>query len=382
VPSDTIPLNLDVIIDPVPGGNCVHTGDIYIQPGGILTIQAGNTLYLNGNLYNAGTLNGTGKIIFSGSSTTLSSSGLISAALYLSNDTVELTSNVNTTDSIVLSNGSFIVLDSFTLNMGSGYLLGDSANYIITNGTGSLTRTIADSTTTSFYVGPNNSSYSPLIISNPTITGNTDTSSLSVRVDSGVFVYGGSNDSIVNTIDTGNVNLTWIVSSTAPAGSSSTVTLGWCTNDEQPDFIQPRGTGGKVSISNVSRCVVPSCKDTYAAALWPKIPAQVLTPITPSCSNTITQTGVPLVSDTLIIGSRSVFVFTGNGDWDSASNWENGAIPPNVIDSGEIVLINCSSTNTGSGVCTFNGDITVMPGGTLQTLAGELKVTGRLIIEQ
>jgi hypothetical protein len=362
-----------VIIDPTNPVDCIDTGNITIHAPAILQVDSAKTLdIVNSGLTNTGVLLGPGKIVFSGSSTTLSSSGTISAPLHLSNDTAYLTGNTNTTDSIILSNGSFIVLDSFNLNMGSGYLQGDSGNYIITNSTGSLIRTIADSTTTPFYVGPNSSSFSPLIISNPTITGNGDTSNFSVRVDSGVYVYGGPNDSIVNTIDTGNVNLTWIISSNAPVGSTSTVTLGWCTSDEQKGF-SPHLLKG---LSTNSRCVTPNCNDSYTNILHANTIPQVSTPISPSCANTITQTGVPLIPDTLVIGSSSVYVFSGSGDIDSANNWVNGAMPPDVIDSGEVVIINCS------GTCTYNGDITVMPGGILQVVGGELKIAGQLIIEQ
>ncbi len=75
--------------------------------------------------------------------------------------------------------------------------------------------------------------------------------------------------------------------------------------------------------------------------------------------------------------SRTIYHFTGTGNWNDASSWLNGKVPPLVVNAGEEVIIEPSS-----GECNFSGNITVKQGGKLEVKPGKkLNVTGQVIIE-
>lgn len=57
--------------------------------------------------------------------------------------------------------------------------------------------------------------------------------------------------------------------------------------------------------------------------------------------NTVTKINTQVVNGT-------TYTFIGKGDWNSASNWENGLIPPATLKPGDHVIID------GSGACLLN----------------------------
>ena len=54
------------------------------------------------------------------------------------------------------------------------------------------------------------------------------------------------------------------------------------------------------------------------------------------------------------------YVFTGNGYWTEASNWQAGAIPPAVLPGGQTIIVNPQS----GGECILNVSQTISAGAT------------------
>lgn len=72
------------------------------------------------------------------------------------------------------------------------------------------------------------------------------------------------------------------------------------------------------------------------------------------------------------------FIFTGTGDWTTASNWSNNIIPPSVLPAGSQIIINPS----GFTSCLLNINQTISPGARLTVAAGKnLLIQGDLIIQ-
>lgn len=74
----------------------------------------------------------------------------------------------------------------------------------------------------------------------------------------------------------------------------------------------------------------------------------------------------------------AVYIFTGNGNWNNASNWQNNTIPPNPLPSGGVIMIN----HVAGGNCTLNVSQTISAGATLTVMTGKnLIVPGTLTIQ-
>ena len=56
---------------------------------------------------------------------------------------------------------------------------------------------------------------------------------------------------------------------------------------------------------------------------------------------------------------KTVYTFTGSGDWMTASNWNNGMIPPDPLPSGSVIVIKPYN----NGICQLNQNKTISPGG-------------------
>lgn len=56
---------------------------------------------------------------------------------------------------------------------------------------------------------------------------------------------------------------------------------------------------------------------------------------------------------------KTVYTFTGSGDWMSASNWKGGLIPPNPLPPGSVIVIKPYN----NGICRLDQNRTINPGG-------------------
>lgn len=72
------------------------------------------------------------------------------------------------------------------------------------------------------------------------------------------------------------------------------------------------------------------------------------------------------------------YTFTGNGNWNIASNWNNNTIPPAVLPAGSEILIN----PIAGGECILNVSQTVSNGAKITVISGKkLTIPGNLIIQ-
>ena len=74
----------------------------------------------------------------------------------------------------------------------------------------------------------------------------------------------------------------------------------------------------------------------------------------------------------------TTYTFTGNGNWNTASNWSNNTIPPSTLPSGGSIVIN----HAAGGQCVLNVSQTVLAGANVTVLTGKnLVVSGALTIK-
>lgn len=74
----------------------------------------------------------------------------------------------------------------------------------------------------------------------------------------------------------------------------------------------------------------------------------------------------------------TTYTFTGNGNWNVASNWSNNTIPPATLPAGDEIVVN----HTVGGQCLLNVSQTISPGGKLTVMTGKnLVVAGSLKIQ-
>ncbi|MFT3912344.1 MAG: hypothetical protein QM737_23155 [Ferruginibacter sp.] len=347
----TIPSGANISI----AGKCHSLNATEIQEGATMTLLS-DTLFLDdANLVNAGTTQGANAaaIQFTGTTTSLlSSPGSLLVPLSLLNKQLQLGSNSNVRD-INLAAQSNITLVNFDLNMGTANLVADSANFIVTNNTGRLSR-YTTPIPVLYPVGVSSTSYTPVTISN---TGNED--NIKVRVGFGV-------DADVP-VTNGNVNRTWFVGDTAQTGTNLTMQMQWNELDEQPGFER-----SYCHVSHYTSCQV-NCNGAY----YDPFPIAEAVGTT---SFTMQRSGFDNFSyPSFIVTSKPfVYTFTGDGNWEDAANWSPALVAPTVIPAGIEVYID----PIASGQCVRNGDITVQHGAKLAVQPGkQITVTGNLNVE-
>lgn len=88
----------------------------------------------------------------------------------------------------------------------------------------------------------------------------------------------------------------------------------------------------------------------------------------------------PVITNTVnttISNLPAVYTFTGTGDWDDPSNWQNAQIPGNYIPEWITVVI-----NPGSGNCLLNIPVTISKGAKLVVKEGKnLIINGKLTVK-
>lgn len=72
------------------------------------------------------------------------------------------------------------------------------------------------------------------------------------------------------------------------------------------------------------------------------------------------------------------YTFTGNGNWNTPSNWSDNSIPPSTVPSGSRIVIDPIST----GECIINTVVTISAGASLTISPGaRLRIPGNLVIQ-
>lgn len=226
-------------------GSVVVANDV-ISNGGTIT-NNGEITILGDVTNNSGTLMdaSSGTVTFSGSSAqeiTGTASSTFYGTININNSNgVALTATNTGADQSISGTLNFtsgkLTLNGFNLSIGTTNPTGvDASKYIVTNGVGSVKRSVpADgSTSVTFPIG--NSAYNPITFQN-SATGTTD--NYAVRV---------SDSKPVNFAGTAHiVNRSWIVGEDTPDGSDLTVTTQWNAGEELADFDRVSSTVGTTS---------------------------------------------------------------------------------------------------------------------------------------
>ncbi len=189
-------------------------GNFNVASGGATLNATSGDLYVAGNFTNNGTFTHNSRALFlNGTTQTLggsniNGSGLTNSFPYLiiNATNVTLAASVTVTNTLTLTSGK-ITLSTFDLNMGAAAIASaSSSNYIVTNSTGQLKRTVANSAVT-FPVG--NSAYNPITFTN---AGTSDT--YGIRVADGAPTN--ANDALVT------VQRSWYITEGTAGGSDLT----------------------------------------------------------------------------------------------------------------------------------------------------------------
>jgi hypothetical protein len=189
-----------------------------IDPSASLVVNLGYELRLNSTISNNGTFDlQSGKLILSGPGTQNIPSGMY-LDLEVNGGGIKILDGNATVDNILtLTNGN-IQLDNYNLTLGApqSTVGGNTASYIITNGTGvvtGITMDAADSVT--FHVG--NANYNALGFRNYGVSDD-----FSVRVEDAVYQDGDGSTS-TNSVTFPVVNATWFITEAVTGGSDVTM---------------------------------------------------------------------------------------------------------------------------------------------------------------
>ncbi len=210
-------------------------GSLIVLPGVTLTMNGGNTLSLNRNLFNYGTISGEGTVVMTGDDYTLSG-GTISN-IRLEGDSTRMTNHLIISGTLDLdpAGNSILYTDEYNLtideitNFGPlSYIANKNQNssggYVIKS------LEVADGDFT--FPLASNGSYTPLTVTNLGSTGN-----IQARVFDDTYAQGTSGVIIATEKE---VNKSWEIN--GDAGVNVTVTLHWNSGDEDPNYASARST--------------------------------------------------------------------------------------------------------------------------------------------
>ncbi len=140
----------------------------------------------------------------------------------------QLASDFRISSTLTLSNNSYLFLNDYFLDA-FGNVIADSANYVVTNGKGTMWHYLGAGTTNSykFHIGPATGSYNPITITN---TGTADY--FTVRVAPNVQQAGTAGGNVAANV----VNRTWHISENVAGGSVASLTFQWDTLHETLGF--------------------------------------------------------------------------------------------------------------------------------------------------
>jgi hypothetical protein len=260
------------------GGTLTALGNVVVQTGGTInfgtnsinglgnfTSQSGSRLTIGSlvGLQNAGNtgniqLNGTRtinpgtRVEFNGTGNQLTGNLLSSIDTLIVNvigGELTLQNNLSVNNRLDLI-GASIVLGANNLSIGAtgSIINANTNNYIKTNGSGSLRRTVQNNSINVAYPVGSSSSFTPAQVQ---LNGTSTTDVISVRVFDGVLTGSTTGTPIASSM----VNRTWVINENVIGGSNATITLQWNGADEVGSFNR--------TLSAVSRYNTPTNKWTY-----------------------------------------------------------------------------------------------------------------------
>jgi hypothetical protein len=219
----------------LPNSNRGLAGSLNIDSGSTLNqnVTSGD-LYIAGNWVNSGTFNANNRaVFFNGSSAQTLTGATTYAWLFFNNSNgLSLNNSVVVNNTLTLTNGKITIgTNDLTINDISG---ASSSNYVVTNSTGQLKRTVGASNVT-FPVG--NSAYNPITFNN---SGTSDV--YGVRVEDGALTT-----ALVNTK---TINRKWITTEFVAGGSNLSVVAQY--NTGEPNTGYDAGTNPYIGFYNGS----------------------------------------------------------------------------------------------------------------------------------
>jgi hypothetical protein len=260
------------------GGTLTALGNVVVQTGGTVnfgtnvidglgnfTAQSGSRLFVGSlvGLQNAGntgniqvngsrTINAGARVEFNGTnnqSTGNLLTNIDTLIVNVSGGVLSLQNNITVNNRLDLL-GSKVVLGANNLTIGTtGSILNtNSTNYVQTNGSGALRRTVQNNSTNILYPVGSITSYTPAQVQ---LNGTSTTDVISVRVFDGVLTGSTTGTPIASSM----VNRTWVINENVIGGSNATITLQWNGTDEVGSFNR--------ALSAVSRYNTPTNKWTY-----------------------------------------------------------------------------------------------------------------------
>lgn len=229
-------------------GGTMNFGTEVLSGNGNFTTQTGSRLRvgspvgisatggISGNIQVAGTRTfaSAASIEYNGSVAQVAGEGLTNIDTLVINNangvSLNLAATVNT--NLVLTAGNLLLANNnLTLGANSTITGASAASFVVTNGTGSLRRTVQNNATdVTFPVGSNTTAYTPASIQ---LTNASTTDVLAVRVFNGVFVTGNNTGAQINN---NVVNRTWLISEAVAGGSSATIQMAWDDSLELSGF--------------------------------------------------------------------------------------------------------------------------------------------------
>ncbi len=242
-------------------GTLTALGNVLVQTGGIMNfgteVLSGNGNFttqtssrlrvgspvgisatggISGNIQVAGTRTfaSAASIEYNGSVAQVAGEGLTNVDTLVINNangvSLNLAATVNT--SLTLTAGNLLLANNnLTLGTNSTITGASAAAFVVTNGTGSLRRTVQNNATNVTYpVGSNTTAYTP---ANIQLSNASTTDVLAVRVFNGVFVTGNNTGAQINN---NVVNRTWLISEAVAGGSSATIEMAWDDSLELSGF--------------------------------------------------------------------------------------------------------------------------------------------------
>lgn len=210
----------------------VTVDDMNINTGATLTLNASQTLTIQGDLINNGTIQGSGIISFEGAGAQCLTTGTYSnITLDNTADEINLEGNTTITGTLTLTNGN-LVLGEYDLIISSGGAIsgGGSSSYVQTinqnSSGGALQMEVANGAgNVTFPIGT--SSYTPFSMINLGTTGD-----FAIRVFDDTYINGTSG-AVITTAE--EVDKTWDVTALG-SGYNTTITIQWNSGDEVGTF--------------------------------------------------------------------------------------------------------------------------------------------------
>ncbi len=200
-----------------------------------LTIQSGASVVVQGDVTSNSNILGDGKLVLKGTtSQNVSMNGNTIPNLEVDNTSnVNLTSNTQIGSNLTFTNGK-INAGNFDVKFSSTATVtgATDSKYIVTGGTGKVTKAGLSTTAFTYPVGFNSSSYNPLTISN---SGTSD--DISVRCLDSAYLSGTSGTSLSADV----VNTSWDLTESVAGGSNLSITANWAATDELSGFNRTKG---------------------------------------------------------------------------------------------------------------------------------------------